>query len=57
MNQRWDIVFPRQSLRIVAYQLTKYWIQLDTVILAIPKQAKEAVDELLGLVSRPKKKK
>lgn len=57
INQRWSIVFPRQSLPVMAYQLTKYWIPLDTVILAIPKQAKEAADELFRLVLRPKHKK
>lgn len=56
IKQRWAIVFPRQSLSVMAYQLTKYWIPLDTVILAIPKQAKEAVDELFRLVLKPRRR-
>lgn len=56
-KQRWDIVFPKPKLQIIAYQLTKYWLQLDVVIIAIPRQHFDLVEDLLTMLIKKKNKK
>lgn len=59
---RWRYLFGEVNMAKMAFELTKYWLPLDAVVLAIPKTAQEEVLEFLfnlsdGKKARPAKQK
>ena len=51
MTDRWTYLFTHMALSAIAYQLTKYWMPLDCVIVAIPKVHLGEVESFLENIS------
>ncbi len=52
---RWQYLFPNLSMSEMAYQLTKYWLPLECVIVAIPKVHQVEVNHFLEDITSLKK--
>ncbi len=46
-SERWRYLFQKVTLPAMAFELTRYWLPLNCVIIAIPKQHQVEVDEFL----------
>ncbi len=46
-SEKWRYLFQKVTLPVMAFELTRYWLPLDCVIVAVPKQHQVAVDEFL----------
>lgn len=54
-SEKWRYLFQRVTMQAMAFELTRYWLPLDSVIIAIPKQYQVEVDEFLKNISFQKK--
>lgn len=47
-DDRWLYLFQTLTMSVMAFELTRYWLPLDCVIIAVPKEHKTEVDDFLG---------
>lgn len=55
-DNRWLYLFHTLTMSVMAYELTRYWLPLDCVVIAIPKEHQVEVDAFLGNLVTPKRK-
>jgi hypothetical protein len=46
-SEMWRYLFQKVTMPVMAFELTRYWLPLDSVIIAIPKEHRAEVDEYL----------
>lgn len=54
-SEKWRYLFQKVTLPVMAFELTRYWLPLDCVVIAIPKKHREEVDSFLLNLSTKEK--